>query len=58
MVFQCNNAPGQCIKVYYERLIQKPMDEVQRIVSFLDLPFSDQMLRHHELIGAEVDLNE
>uniref|UniRef100_A0A1I7UJU1 Protein-tyrosine sulfotransferase n=1 Tax=Caenorhabditis tropicalis TaxID=1561998 RepID=A0A1I7UJU1_9PELO len=58
MLFQCNNSPGQCIKVYYERLIQRPEEEIQRITNFLDLPFSEQMLKHHELIGAEVDLNE
>ncbi|CAL2035169.1 unnamed protein product [Caenorhabditis brenneri] len=58
MLFQCNNLPGQCMKVYYERLIQKPEDEVERITSFLGLTFSPQMLKHHELIGAEVDLNE
>ncbi|KAF1763618.1 hypothetical protein GCK72_011885 [Caenorhabditis remanei] len=58
MLFQCNNSPGQCIKVYYERLIQKPSEEIQRITNFLDLPYSAQMLKHHELIGAEVDLND
>ncbi|ULT98403.1 hypothetical protein L3Y34_000052 [Caenorhabditis briggsae] len=58
MLFQCNNAPGQCIKVYYERLIQKPEEEIQRITNFLDLQYSQQMLHHHELIGAEVDLND
>lgn len=58
MTFQCNNAPGQCIKVYYERLIQKPAEEILRITNFLDLPFSQQMLRHQDLIGDEVDLNE
>uniref|UniRef100_A0A8R1J2X5 Protein-tyrosine sulfotransferase n=2 Tax=Caenorhabditis japonica TaxID=281687 RepID=A0A8R1J2X5_CAEJA len=58
MTFQCNTSPGQCIKVYYERLIQKPQEEIQRITNFLDLLYSEKMLKHHELIGGEVDLND
>ncbi|CAB3403622.1 unnamed protein product [Caenorhabditis bovis] len=58
MYFQCETSAGLCLKVYYERLIQKPKEEVERICKFLDIPYSDQMLRHQELIGVEVEIND
>ncbi|KIH63985.1 hypothetical protein ANCDUO_05709 [Ancylostoma duodenale] len=44
-------------KVYYERLVQRTRDEARRILNFLDVPWSDDVLRHEEKIGTEVKLN-
>ncbi|ETN75984.1 hypothetical protein NECAME_11980 [Necator americanus] len=45
------------IPVFYERLVQRPADEARRILNFLDVPWSDDVLRHQEKIGSEVKLN-
>ncbi|CAD6188460.1 unnamed protein product [Caenorhabditis auriculariae] len=58
MLFQCGNAPGLCLQVFYERLVQKPREEIGRILEFLDVPFDENVLRHHQLIGDEIDLSD
>ncbi|VDM66444.1 unnamed protein product [Strongylus vulgaris] len=45
------------VKVYYERLVQRTEDEARRILNFLDVPWTDDVLRHEEKIGSEVKLN-
>lgn len=50
-------APGVCLVVYYERLVQKPESEMRRILSFLEEQWSDNVIRHEELVGGEVKLN-
>uniref|UniRef100_A0A7I4YB25 Protein-tyrosine sulfotransferase n=1 Tax=Haemonchus contortus TaxID=6289 RepID=A0A7I4YB25_HAECO len=57
MVFTCSNAKGLCLKVYYERLVQRPSDEARRILHFLDVPWSDDVLSHQDKIGDEIHLN-
>ena len=67
----CDEQKEQCIKVevfqkwvristfhvYYERLVQRPEIEMRRVLAFVDVPFSEDVLHHHEQIGKEVDLN-
>ncbi|KAK5983660.1 Protein-tyrosine sulfotransferase, partial [Trichostrongylus colubriformis] len=43
--------------VYYERLVQRPADEARRILHFLDVPWSDDVLNHQEKIGDKIHLN-
>ncbi|CAI5446150.1 unnamed protein product [Caenorhabditis angaria] len=57
MTTQCMMAGGNCLKVYYERLIQRPKDEIERICQFLDIEFDERMLKHEEFIGVEVALS-
>ncbi|KAK6741236.1 hypothetical protein RB195_009225 [Necator americanus] len=57
MLNLCSSARGLCLKVFYERLVQRPADEARRILNFLDVPWSDDVLRHQEKIGSEVKLN-
>ena len=47
MLNQCKERPGKCIVVYYERLILNPKRELQRILSFLSIPWHDNVLNHH-----------
>ncbi|VDO61482.1 unnamed protein product [Haemonchus placei] len=44
-------------EVYYERLVQRPSDEARRILHFLDVPWSDDVLSHQDKIGDEIHLN-
>lgn len=37
------------LPVKYEELVQNPKQQLQRICYFLDLPWHDNLLRHHEL---------
>ncbi|VDM72336.1 unnamed protein product [Strongylus vulgaris] len=53
----CSNAKGLCLQVYYERLVQRTEDEARRILNFLDVRWTDDVLRHEEKIGSEVKLN-
>ncbi|PIO64336.1 hypothetical protein TELCIR_14040 [Teladorsagia circumcincta] len=43
--------------VYYERLVQRPSDETRRVLHFLDVPWSDDVLNHQDKIGDEIRLN-
>ncbi|KHJ80783.1 hypothetical protein OESDEN_19538 [Oesophagostomum dentatum] len=57
MVNHCLRLGGSCTMVYYERLVQRTEDEASRILRFLNVPWSDDVLRHEEKIGSEVKLN-
>jgi len=41
--------PSQYLEIRYEDLVRQPRENVQRVVTFLDLSFDERMLRHHEL---------
>ena len=41
-------ADERYLEVGYERLVREPGVELNRIASFLNLPFADEMLRYHE----------
>ncbi|WKX99180.1 hypothetical protein Q1695_014228 [Nippostrongylus brasiliensis] len=57
MVNLCSNATESCLQVYYERLVQRPTEEAHRILDFLDVPWSDDVLKHEQKIGDEIRLN-
>ncbi|CAJ0599708.1 unnamed protein product [Cylicocyclus nassatus] len=57
MLNACATVKNSCILVFYERLVQQTEDEARRILKFLDIPWSDDVLRHQEKIGKEVQLN-
>ena len=48
---------GRCLEVYYEKLVKNPKEWMQRILKFVNVPWHDNVLRHHELINKEVSLS-
>ncbi|XP_055339750.1 protein-tyrosine sulfotransferase 2-like [Paramacrobiotus metropolitanus] len=52
MFAQCRQVgPDRCMLVYYEQLVLHPKVWMERITKFLDLPWSDVVLHHEDLIG-------
>ena len=41
----------------YEQLVLHPEKEMQRLLTFLDIPWDSSVLRHEELIGSEIKLS-
>jgi protein-tyrosine sulfotransferase len=49
---QCDEmGPDSCLKVYYEQLILHPREWMKKILAFLDLPWSEDVLHHEEQIN-------
>lgn len=61
MTRDCNrlNRVGKrrCLMVYYEKLVQNPKEWMEKILTFLDVPWHENVLHHHELINKEVSLS-
>lgn len=58
MVEECSKAKEICLKVYYERLVQRPSEELHRILQFLEVKWSNDVLNHHQKIGSKIYLNQ
>ena len=43
------NAKMDVFPVKYHKLVQEPREEIERVLFFLKIPWSDEVLRHHEL---------
>jgi len=41
--------PRQYLEIRYEDFVRRPRETLERTAAFLDVPFDDRMLRHHEL---------
>eukprot|EP00731_Ephydatia_muelleri_P036101 Em0201g9a len=54
----CNNLPERCMIVFYEKLVGDPSTQMKEVLRFLDIPWHDNVLRHHEMIGSEVSLSK
>ena len=54
----CNNLPERCLIVFYEKLVSDPSTQMKEVLRFLDIPWHDNVLRHHEMIGLEVSLSK
>jgi len=51
---QCTElGPEKCLPVYYEQLVLHPEEWMRKILKFLDLPWNDNVLRHHEQINKK-----
>ncbi len=49
---QCNEmGPGSCLRVYYEQLVLHPKEWMKKILTFLDLPWTDDVLHHEQHVG-------
>ena len=57
MYEQCVELPDHCIIVKYENLVTKSRAEINHVVTFLNEPWDVNMLRHHELVGTEIELS-
>nr|KAG5707046.1 hypothetical protein BaRGS_019651 [Batillaria attramentaria] len=52
--------PTRCLPVYYEQLVLHPKVWLERILRFLDLPWSEAVLHHEDFIGrgGEISLSK
>ncbi len=49
---QCDElGPSQCLKVHYEQLVLHPRSMMDKILKFLDLPWTENVLHHEEQIN-------
>lgn len=52
MVGQCHQLGSEkCLMVYYEQLVLHPETALRKLSVFLDLPWHDAMLHHHDYIN-------
>ncbi len=58
MLRECKNIPSMCMHVFYEDLVSQPKVWMARLLDFLEIPWHDNVLRHHELINSEVSLSK
>ena len=54
----CSKLPERCMTVFYEKLVTDPSTQMKEVLRFLDIPWHNDVLRHHELVGSEVSLSE
>ena len=57
-VEDCSRLANRCMIVFYEKLVGDPSTQMKEVLRFLDIPWHDNVLRHHEMIGSEVFLSE
>ena len=55
---QCLESKDNCIKVKYEDLIRNPKQNILKVATFLNLTWTDDFLRHNELIGSKITVLE
>ena len=58
MLRDCKAIGSRCLKVFYEDLVAEPKVWMEKILSYLEIPWHDNVLRHHELINSEVSLSK
>ncbi|KAI1291754.1 Protein-tyrosine sulfotransferase [Halotydeus destructor] len=52
MNYQCQQlGPDVCLPVYYEQLILKPREWLEKILNFLKVPWNDSVLHHEQFIN-------
>ncbi|KAJ3642794.1 hypothetical protein Zmor_025548 [Zophobas morio] len=56
---QCKElGPNRCLKVPYEQLVLHPRKWMERVLKFLDIPWNESVLHHHEFINNGVSLSK
>lgn len=58
MSTDCINNRDKCLMVLYEDLVSDPRLWMTKILKFLEIPWHENVLRHHELINSEVSLSK
>ena len=51
---QCMRLKNSCIRVKYEDFIRSPKENMVKVAEFLNLTWTDDFLRHNELIGSKI----
>ena len=48
----------RCLQVHYEELVANPRHWMEQILQFLDIPWHDNVLKHHQFINSEVSISK
>ena len=48
----------RCLQVHYEKLVAEPKYWMEQILHFLDIPWHENVLKHHQFINSEVSLSK
>ena len=48
----------RCLQVHYEELVANPRHWMKEVLTFLDIPWHDNVLKHHQFINSEVSLSK
>lgn len=52
MLKECDEVgPSYCLKVKYEELVLHPKSQMERILKYLQLPWTDRVLHHEQFIN-------
>ena len=57
MTEDCSQLPDKCMTVFYEKLVRDPSGQMKEVLRFVDIPWHDNVLRHHEFVGSEVPVS-
>lgn len=44
--------------VYYEQLVLHPETEMRKILNYLNITWSENVLKHEELIGKQISVSK
>lgn len=58
MLRDCKAIKEMCLVVYYESLVSSPREWMSKILDFLEIPWHENVLKHHQLINSEVSLSK
>jgi protein-tyrosine sulfotransferase len=59
MYDQCREVGTErCMMVYYEQLVLHPEQEMRKILTYLNLPWDENVLKHEELVGKKVSVSK
>lgn len=54
MEAQCNELGNEgCLRVHYEQLVLHPRKMMEKILHFLDLPWTEAVMHHEKMVGKE-----
>ncbi len=59
MWFNCQSiGETYCLPVFFERLVETPKEEISKILEFLNIPWSDNVMHHSDFLASEVSLSK
>lgn len=48
----------RCMQVHYEELVAEPRQWMEQILEFLEIPWHDNVLKHHKFINSEISISK
>lgn len=55
----CNQqGPSKCLPVYFEKLVADPEGRMREILTFLGIPWHDNVIHHEKVLQSEVSLSK